>query len=79
MGPNRDLTDFSHVQVDRAPRRRKRGRSVLRELPARGIDVFGYMNNHFAGHSPASARDLQRLLGVTPVEPREIGEQISLF
>jgi uncharacterized protein YecE (DUF72 family) len=78
MGPDRDLTDFSHVQVDRAEET-ETWAQVLRELPARGLDVFGYMNNHFAGHSPASARDLQRLLGVTPVEPRQIGEQISLF
>jgi uncharacterized protein YecE (DUF72 family) len=78
MGPNRDLTDFSRVQVDRAHEMRSWA-GVLRMMPARGIDVFGYMNNHFAGHSPASARDLQRLLGVRPVEPGQLGEQISLF
>jgi uncharacterized protein YecE (DUF72 family) len=75
MGPNRDLTDFSHVQVDRT------GESgawagVLRDLR---VDVYGYVNNHFAGHSPASARDLQRRLGIAPVDPRQIGDQISLF
>ena len=31
--------------------------------------VYGYVNNHFAGHSPASARELQRLLRQRPVEP----------
>jgi uncharacterized protein YecE (DUF72 family) len=78
MGPNRDLTDFSHVQVDRSAEVRAWA-GVLRDLSARGIDLFGYMNNHFAGHSPASARDLQRQLGVAPVDPHEIGDQISLF
>jgi len=78
MGPNRDLTDFSHVQVDRAAEV-DAWAGVLRGLPARGIDIFGYANNHFEGHSPSSARDIQRLLGVAPVDPRQIGEQISLF
>lgn len=78
MGPNRDLTDFSHVQIDRA------GEvdawiEALRMLPARGIDIFGYTNNHFEGHSPATARSIQRRLGIAPVDPAEIGEQISLF
>ncbi len=78
MGPNRDLTDFSHIQIDRSEETAA-WTGVLSEAPLRGIDVFGYMNNHFAGHSPASARDLQRRLGITPVEPGRLGEQISLF
>jgi uncharacterized protein YecE (DUF72 family) len=41
--------------------------------------VYGYVNNHFAGHSPASVRQLQRLFGQTPVDPNDLGEQISLF
>ena len=40
---------------------------------------FGYVNNHWAGHSPQSARELQRLLGQTPVTPDQLGEQFSLF
>ncbi|HEX8904309.1 MAG TPA: DUF72 domain-containing protein, partial [Longimicrobiaceae bacterium] len=76
MGPNRDLTDFSHVQVDRTEEIRSWA-AVLREL--RGIDVYGYVNNHFAGHGPASARAIQRQLGIAAVDPREIGDQISLF
>jgi hypothetical protein len=41
--------------------------------------VYGYVNNHFAGHSPESARSLQRLLGFSPVDPSTLGEQMSLF
>ena len=78
MGPNRDLTDFSRVQVDRS-REVAEWADALKGLPRGTVDVFGYANNHFAGHSPASARDLQRLLGQTPVDPRQLGEQISLF
>jgi hypothetical protein len=41
--------------------------------------VWGYANNHFAGHSPSTARDLQKLMGQTPVMPEELSEQRRLF
>lgn len=78
MGPNRDLVDYSRVQVDRS-RELESWASVLTALTARVRTVYGYVNNHFAGHSPASARDLQRLLGQKPVHPDQLGEQMSLF
>jgi len=78
MGPNRDLTDFSHVQVSRADEMED-WLGVLRRSLELGIDVYGYVNNHYEGHSPASAREFQRRLGIRPVDPKEIGEQISLF
>lgn len=78
MGPNRDITDYSRVQVDRTAELQAWADAV-RPMLAHRWDVFGYVNNHFAGHSPASARELQRLLGQEPVEPVEIGEQTSLF
>jgi uncharacterized protein YecE (DUF72 family) len=28
-----------------------------------GVDVYGYFNNHFAGHSPASVRQFADMLG----------------
>jgi uncharacterized protein YecE (DUF72 family) len=43
------------------------------------VTVYGYFNNHFAGHSPASARQMQRRLGLPVVEPGQLGEQLSLF
>jgi uncharacterized protein YecE (DUF72 family) len=78
MGPNRALTDFSRLQVDRSAVVREWA-DALRALPARGVDVFGYFNNHFAGHSPASARELQKYLGQRTVSPGELGEQTTLF
>ena len=41
--------------------------------------VYGYFNNHFAGHSPASAREMQERLGLPAVDPVQLGEQLSLF
>src|SRR5687767_6804616 len=56
MGPNRDITDYSHVQYDRGDELRSWA-DVLRRAVLQGTEVYGYFNNHFAGHSPASARE----------------------
>src|SRR5688572_23455998 len=78
MGPNRDLVDYSRVQVDRT-RELESWAAVIKALARRVRTVYGYVNNHFAGHSPASARQLPRLLHQRPVEPDQLGEQMSLF
>jgi uncharacterized protein YecE (DUF72 family) len=78
MGPNRDLVDYSRIQVDRS-RELESWAAIISALGRRVRTVYGYVNNHFAGHSPASARDLQRLLHQRPVEPDQLGEQMSLF
>jgi uncharacterized protein YecE (DUF72 family) len=78
MGPNRDLVDYSRIQMDRS-RELDAWASALAPLATRVSAVFGYFNNHFAGHSPASARQLQRRLGQPVVEPDQLGEQMSLF
>jgi uncharacterized protein YecE (DUF72 family) len=78
MGPNRDIVDYSRIQVDRT-RELEAWAQALRQLAPRVRVGYVYVNNHFAGHSPSSARDLQRLLGQTPVAPDQLGEQFSLF
>ena len=78
MGPNRDIVDYSRIQVDRT-REIEAWVAAIATFPAKVRDIYGYVNNHFAGHSPSSARELQRLLGQRPVEPDELGEQMSLF
>ena len=77
MGPNRDITDYSHLQFDRTAEIAEWA-EVLRKA-ALTTDLFGYFNNHFAGHSPANAREMQSRLGQRPVDPATLGEQISLF
>jgi uncharacterized protein YecE (DUF72 family) len=78
MGPNRDIVDYSRIQVDRS-RELESWAAVLLALANRTSVVYGYINNHFAGHSPASVRELQRLVGQRPVMPDALGEQLSLF
>jgi uncharacterized protein YecE (DUF72 family) len=78
MGPNRDIVDYSRIQVDRA-RELEAWAQALRTLAPHVRRAYGYVNNHWAGHSPQSGRELQRLLGQSPVTPDQLGEQFSLF
>lgn len=77
MGPDRSITDYSHIQFDRSEEIRA-WREAL-ERAAHTKDVYGFFNNHFAGHSPANAREMQRLLGQQAVEPETLSGQRSLF
>ena len=77
MGPDRDITDYSHLQFDRSNEIRAWA-DVLKRV-AHTRDVYGFFNNHFAGHSPANARQMQELLGQTPVDPLSLRAQRSLF
>jgi uncharacterized protein YecE (DUF72 family) len=78
MGPDRDVVDYSRIQYDRTRELEQWSEAILMIIQ-KATAVYGYVNNHFAGHSPASARQLQRLLGQKPVDPSELGEQMSLF
>jgi len=78
MGMDRSLVDYSRIQIDRS-RELERWSRALRALSQRVEGVFGYMNNQYAGHSPASIRDVQRLIGQPVVDPSQLGEQMSLF
>ena len=78
MGPNRDVVDYSHVQFPRAEEL-SAWTAALGRVATNGVDIFGFFNNHFSGHSPATARELQRLLGQRPVDPSLLAEQTSLF
>jgi uncharacterized protein YecE (DUF72 family) len=76
MGPDQSIVDYSRIQVDRT-RELETWSSALHAADER--EAFVYVNNHFAGHSPQSARELQRLLGQHATEPEQLGEQMSLF
>ena len=41
--------------------------------------AYGYVNNHFSGHSPANVREMKRQLGQVVVDPAQLGEQLRLF
>jgi uncharacterized protein YecE (DUF72 family) len=78
MGPNRDLVDYSRVQVDRS-REVAMWMEAIAEIPDSVTDVYGYVANTFTGHSPSTAREIQYALGQRPVDPSLLGDQLSLF
>jgi uncharacterized protein YecE (DUF72 family) len=78
MGADREIADYSRIQIDRS-RELELWAGVISRLAAKGRTVYGYVNNHFAGHSPSSARELQRMLNLTPIDPEHLGEQMTLF
>jgi uncharacterized protein YecE (DUF72 family) len=78
MGPNRDVVDYSRIQHDRT-RELEQWSAAVKGMARRVRTMYGYVNNHFAGHSPASARQLQEMLGQRTVDPRDLGDQISMF
>jgi uncharacterized protein YecE (DUF72 family) len=77
MGPDRAITDYSRVQFDRSAEIRAWAEVLKRAANTK--EIYGFFNNHFAGHSPANARAMQRLLGQEPVEPESLSGQRSLF
>lgn len=78
MGPDRSIVDYSRIQVDRT---KEIGlwSETLRGLMQKVTTAFCYVNNHFAGHSPASIRMLQEQMGLPVVRPDRMGEQLGLF
>lgn len=61
LGRRSDIQKFDRIQIDRSGLLRTWAERTLRFLE-QGIDLYGYFNNHFAGHSPASARQFAALL-----------------
>ncbi len=78
MGAGRRYTDYSRVQGDAADEL-ELWAEALQSLSSKVGRIFGYVNNHFQGHAPHSAREFQRILGVAPVAPEALREQAELF
>ncbi|MBI2073807.1 MAG: DUF72 domain-containing protein [Gemmatimonadetes bacterium] len=78
MGEQRRITDFSHLQIDREAELAA-WVQALGALASRVQRVFGYFNNQYQGHSPESARAMQRLMGQAVVAPEMLQEQVELF
>jgi len=71
LGRRADLERFDRIQLDRRDEEEWWAERVSRFL-GQGLPVFGYFNNHWAGHSPASALGFLERLG-RPAEPMEPG------
>jgi uncharacterized protein YecE (DUF72 family) len=77
LGP-RELTDFSRIQIDRS-RETAQWAEFFSTIRKRVSVIFGYFNNHYQGHSPASCNEFKRVLGLPSVSPDELVIQPSLF
>jgi uncharacterized protein YecE (DUF72 family) len=68
LGRRKDIETFNRIQIDRSDVLADWAEKVRIFLNS-GIDVFGFFNNHFAGHSPESVRQFASLLGVDLAPP----------
>ncbi len=78
MGDRPHLASYAETQIDRTHELEEWAR-VLEELSGQVREVYGFFNNHYEGHSPASARRLLQRLGQPVVKPDELDPQLSLF
>jgi uncharacterized protein YecE (DUF72 family) len=78
LGDRREIEKYDRVQIDREDSFRSWEADVMAAV-GRVTEVYGYFNNHWAGHSPASANEMKRRLGLVPVEPRDRWPQRELF
>jgi uncharacterized protein YecE (DUF72 family) len=67
LGRRKDIARFDEIQIDRSQELGEWAQKVSRFL-ADGVNVYGFFNNHFAGHSPESVRQFAALLGVDLME-----------
>lgn len=72
------LTETSHVQISRK-QEFAQWAAAFTVLQQNVQSIYGYFNNHFQGHSPASANHFKRLLGQSVIEPATLETQPSLF
>ncbi len=63
LGRRKDIEVFDRIQIDRTDRLEwwtERVQGFIEQ----GLDIYGYFNNHFAGHSPASVHQFASMLGI---------------
>ena len=78
LGDRREVATYDRVRVDLSAEFEAWEAQVKRALPA-VREVYGYFNNHWAGHSPASAEEMRRRLGLATVRPRDLWPQGELW
>lgn len=78
LGDRREIEKYDRVQIDRGESFQSWEGAILSRL-GDVKEVFGYFNNHWAGHSPSSANEMKRRLGLAVVEPRDEWPQGELF
>ncbi len=75
---SREITNYSRIQIHREAEL-EQWTQGFQALQQNVSTIYGYFNNHFAGHSPASANQFKSLLQLAVVKPEELEDQPSLF
>lgn len=78
LGDRAAIEKYDRTQIDRTGKF-ETWESALREALPRVKEVFGYFNNHWAGHSPASANEMKQRLGLVPVDAKSLWPQGDLW
>jgi len=78
LGDRREIERFDRVVIDRATELAAWEAELTRALPE-VREIFGYFNNHWAGHSPASANAMKARLGLATVTPKDLWPQGELW
>jgi uncharacterized protein YecE (DUF72 family) len=78
LGDRRAIERYDREQIDRTSEFEAWQRDLSRVMPE-VKEIFGYFNNHWAGHSPASANEMKRRLGLAVVDPRSLWVQRELW
>ncbi|MBK7367391.1 MAG: DUF72 domain-containing protein [Candidatus Eisenbacteria bacterium] len=78
LGDRREIAKYDRVQIDRSDSFVS-WHAALSGVLGQVREVYGYFNNHWAGHSPESANEMKRRLGLPFVEPKDAWPQGELF
>ena len=78
LGRREAIENYDRVQIDRADDFVAWQAEIERALP-QVREVYGYFNNHWAGHSPASANDMKQRLGLATIDPKSRWPQPEMF
>jgi uncharacterized protein YecE (DUF72 family) len=77
LGP-RELTDFSKIQINK-DKELAQWLEAFQVISQKASVIYGYFNNHYQGHSPASSNEFKKLLGLRITDPSSLIIQPSLF
>ena len=63
LGNRKDVPDdeYDHVRIDRS-QELDHWADVIADLVDKGVTIWGFENNHFMGHSPATLREIEARL-----------------
>jgi len=78
LGDRRQIEKYDQVVIDREQSFGVWEADLVRVF-GEVKEVYGYFNNHWAGHSPASANEMKRRLGLEVIDPQSKWPQRELF